>query len=449
MLELNFNFVEIKLHLQKINIMKKIYFSLITLIASSASIVNAQCAGERYFNYVYPANPIVTSNVNYGSNVKVGGSTQQLLLDVYEPNGDTAALRPLVLVAHGGSFIGGSKTGTDVVPICKDLAKLGYVAASVEYRLGMTNFPLPGPDSSDATEAVMRAVHDGRAAVRYFRKNADIGGNTFKIDTNNIFFAGVSAGGFIALQMAYLDEVSEIPSYIDMVGQPGLTGGLEGNSGNPGYSSEVKAIINMCGALGDTAWMKPGDEPVINFHGTNDGTVPYGSDVITLVGLYPLLKVDGSFSINNKAVQLGIPSCFEIYEGQDHVPATSNTSYYDTTIVKIRTFLNHFVCGSPLNCNYNGSIVNAVGAGVYEINNLQNWTIFPNPSKQKITLNLNSLNANKVNISVFNCIGQEVIKMNGIVQKQQDINIQNLSNGVYYVQINDGVNTYAKKLVKE
>jgi carboxylesterase type B len=42
-------------------------------------------------------------------------------------------------MAHGGSFIGGSKTGTDVVPLCNDLQSLGYVVASIEYRVGMTN----------------------------------------------------------------------------------------------------------------------------------------------------------------------------------------------------------------------------------------------------------------------------------------------------------------------
>jgi acetyl esterase/lipase len=65
----------------------------------------------------------------------------------------------------------------------------------------------------------MRAVQDGRAAVRYFKKNVAVGGNTYKIDLNNIYFAGVSAGGFVALQLAYLDEISEFPTYIDTVGQ--------------------------------------------------------------------------------------------------------------------------------------------------------------------------------------------------------------------------------------
>lgn len=430
--------------------MNKIYLSLFSLALFGASTsLSAQCAGERYFNYVYPAAPTVTSNVNYGSNVKIGGTTQQLLLDVYEPTGDTAQLRPLVLVVHGGSFIGGSKTGTDVVPICKDLAKLGYVAASVEYRLGMSNFPIPGPDSSDATEAVMRGVQDARAAVRYFRKNATIGGNTYKIDTSNIYMAGVSAGGFIALQMAYLDEVSEIPTYIDMVGQPGLSGGLDGNSGNPGYSSEVKAIINMCGALGDTAWMKPGDEPVINFHGTNDATVPYGTAEISLLGLYPLLKVDGSYTVNAKAVQLGLETCFEIYEGQDHVPATSNAAYYDTTIVKIRSFLNHFVCNAPLNCNYNGKIVNAVGAGVNDkVADSALWSLYPNPANDKLALSLNKINSQTCKVTIINTLG-EVIKVYPNLQaKQHTIDITDLSSGIYTIQVLDGVNLSTKKFIK-
>jgi acetyl esterase/lipase len=429
--------------------MKKIYVTICFMaLCGIHNISNAQCAGERYFNYVFPANPTLTSNVNYGSNAKVDGATQQLMMDIYQPNGDTATKRPLVIVAHGGSFIGGSKTGSDVVPICKDLAKLGYVAASIEYRLGMNGLPFPGPDSSDATEAVMRGVHDGRAAVRYFRKNAAINGNTYKIDTNNIFVAGVSAGGFIALQMAYLDQVAEIPSFIDMVGQPGLTGGIEGNSGNPGYSSEVKAIINMCGALGDTAWIKPGDEPVINFHGTNDGTVPYGSDEISLLGLYPLLKVHGSFSVNAKAVQMGIPTCFEIYENQDHVPATSNASYYDTTIVKIRTFLNHFVCGTPLNCNYNGSIVNAVGAGLMENVNNNSWSIYPNPAFNQLMVDLRKLESKNLNISIVNALGQVVISKSNVQAKQENVDISNLPAGLYQITVSDGEKQYDKKFVK-
>ncbi len=428
--------------------MKKFYILFFSALFFGK--ISAQCPGERYFNYVFPGNPIVTSNVNYGSNTKSTGAIQQLMLDVYEPNGDTATNRPLVIIAHGGSFIGGSKTDADVVSFCKDLAKLGYVAASIEYRLGMTNLPIPGPDSSDATEAVMRGLHDGRAAVRYFRKNVDVGNNTFKIDPNNIFFAGVSAGGFIALQLAYLDEISEIPSYIDTIGQPGLTGGLEGNSGNPGYSSDVKAIINMCGAIGDTAWMKPGDEPLINFHGTNDGTVPYGSAQITLLGLYPLLQVDGSFTINAQAIAMGIPTCFEIYEGQGHVPASSNAFYYDTTLVKMRNFLHHFVCGDALNCNYNGSIVNAQGAGIVEQGfEASNWSLFPNPAHHTLSLYSSQITTTPLQLSIFNLMGQEVYTAPVKQVSNQSIDISTLAPGFYTLRINSEQQSFSKSFMKQ
>ena len=107
--------------------MKKLYFALATIASVVASInySNAQCAGERYHNYAFPANPTVTSNIKYGSNLKFNGTNQNLLLDVYQPTGDVSTSRALIIMAHGGSFIGGSKTGSDVVPLCKDLAKLG------------------------------------------------------------------------------------------------------------------------------------------------------------------------------------------------------------------------------------------------------------------------------------------------------------------------------------
>ena len=177
--------------------MKKIQRAFVSFIALAALplFTQAQCTGGRFHQFVFPGTPVLTSNIQYGSNVPYNSATpQNLELDVYQPNGDNAPLRPLVLVVHGGSFIGGSKTGTDVVPLCQDLARLGYVTASVEYRLGMNNFPFPGPTDVDATEAVMRAVQDTRAAVRFFRKSATTG-NPYKIDTNHIYIAGVSAGG--------------------------------------------------------------------------------------------------------------------------------------------------------------------------------------------------------------------------------------------------------------
>ena len=80
----------------------------------------AQCDGNRYLNYIF-SDVQVTSDVPYGENLKNNGTSQILLCDVYQPVGDNVINRPAVIVAHGGFFLSGSKTGADVVPICERL----------------------------------------------------------------------------------------------------------------------------------------------------------------------------------------------------------------------------------------------------------------------------------------------------------------------------------------
>ena len=72
---------------------------------------------------------------------------------------------------------------------------------------------------------------------------------------------GVSAGGIIAVNAAYLDQESEIPaSIVDYIDE---NGGLEGSSGNEGYDSHFHGIINLCGAIGDYNWIVEGDIPIV------------------------------------------------------------------------------------------------------------------------------------------------------------------------------------------
>lgn len=425
--------------------MKKNYtLVLLTVLIFPFTNSFAQCTGGRYTSPIFASYDSVM-NVQYGANIKVNNQNQNLLLDIYSPAGDTETQRPLILIAHGGSFIGGSKTGQDVVPLCRDFVRMGYVVASVEYRLGIANFPFPGPDSTDASESVMRATQDARAAVRFFKKNVITGGNTYGVDTNNFFFSGVSAGAFMALHLAYLEDPNELPVYIDTT-QIGLSGGMEGSSGNPGYNSDVRAIVNICGALGDTALMHAGDEPVCSFHGTNDGTVPYGSAVITLIGVYPLLQVDGSFSVSAKATELGIENCFETHEGQDHVPHTGSAQYYDTTKVIMKNFLSHFVCGYALDCSYNNAV------GIAENNSaLQEAFLYPNPASGNVTVDLSDVPMDEKGrtINFFDCMGRNVTGISGIISGKVVVNCSDISPGIYFVEVSSANHKAYSKLVIE
>ena len=317
----------------------------------------AQCDGVRHRYRIFEEIEVV-QEVVYGANVGASGTNEELDMDVYMPAGDDVSDRPVVILAHGGFFLAGSNDGVDVVPLCEDFARMGYVAASISYRLGIDDlFDL----ETSLQESVLRGVHDAKAAVRYFRKTHAEQGNPWGIDPDRIVLGGSSAGAFIALHAAYIDDLSELPDIIDLT-QPGLGGGLEGYSGNAGYSSEVLSIINMSGAIGNADWMAEGDVPVVSTHGTADGTVPYGTGDISLLGIN-VTQVDGSWPVHIRASEMGLDHRLVTFEGVGHVPHMTSDEYYDLTRAAVAGFTGRQVCPAypPISPYYNVDDPPAVG----------------------------------------------------------------------------------------
>ena len=423
--------------------MKKFYLPLLGLLSLTffSSDLMAQC-GNRYSTEVF--NTVsVTSDIQYGSNIAwTGGSTEDLFLDVYTPDGDTETSRPLIILVHGGSFVGGNKANPDVTTLANDFAKMGYVTSCIAYRLGMNTLP---PDSASATKAVIRSYHDGKAAVRFFRKDVAENGNTYGIDPNKIFIIGVSAGGFTAVHMAYLDEVAEMPSYIDYT-EPGLEGGLEGLSGNAGYSSDVTAVVNLCGALRDTAWMKPGDKPILSMHHPDDDVVPYGKDVVAPFFNLPILVVNGSDPIHDKAEELGLNHCFHTYRnvgaGNEHVPHVSEPLQYDTTLVFSRNFLYQFVCGGFSVCGY----TNALGTDDILADNLT-IGLYPNPATGQVNIDLTPFEGQAITLRMTDQLGRVVYSERIRAVGTEALDVSAFARGLYVVSVETQDNLYPTKLM--
>lgn len=298
----------------------------------------AQCDGARYRYRIFEE-IIVDTDVLYGANLGASGANEELRMDIYRPANDGEEERPLVILAHGGFFLAGSKDGTDVVPLCEDLARMGYVAVSISYRLGIDNF---FDLETSLLEAVLRGVHDAKAAIRFFRESHTLDGNPWGIDPQRVVLGGSSAGAFIALHSAYIDDLAEVPDVIDLT-QPGLQGGLEGESGHPGYPSDVLSIINISGALGDADWMEPGDAGIVSTHGTQDNVVPFGTGMVQLLGLN-VTQVDGSWPIHIQAEEVGVPHAFTALEGEGHVPHMTDAQAYDVTRAAVMSFTSQQVC---------------------------------------------------------------------------------------------------------
>jgi len=411
----------IRLIFRKNFYMNKAY--LLTILFFTVSLnVFSQCEDGRYQDLIFIESNVQT-DVLYGNNLDLNGDAMDLYLDVYTPNGDEETMRPLLIMAHGGSFVGGSKDGTDVVPLCNDFARMGYTVASIQYRLGIPltlNLQLP------ATEAVLRGVHDMKSAIRFFRKSVEEDGNPYGIDPDKILIGGVSAGGFITLHTAYMDELSEFPEILDLT-VDGLTGGLEGDSGNEGYSSEVLGVVNICGAIGDTTWIQPNDEPLLSFHGPFDSTVPYGSDVLELL-TFPVLEVDGSESVHQRADEIGLTNCFEIYEGQGHVPHVSNALIYDTTRAIMSSFISHLVCPDiELSCEYEQLFDVSISESLLN----QTFLAYPNPTEGQANFIL-PVSAEESELVILDQSGREIIRRNlSPYNKEVSLDIEVLSSGIY------------------
>ena len=84
----------------------------------------AQCPTGRYlYNGLFTSYTMVTDTYS-----TVYPTTSAV--DIYQPTGDTMAARPLIILAHGGSFVGGTRNDDVTVDsLCVHFAKRGYVTA--------------------------------------------------------------------------------------------------------------------------------------------------------------------------------------------------------------------------------------------------------------------------------------------------------------------------------
>lgn len=304
---------------------KLIKLLAIFVIALFSAQYAAAQTGQRYLHPVFAAVDILPDQ-QYGSAVNYRGQVENLFLDFYQPRGDTLSQRPLVIYVHGGGFKEFHRKQVHIKALCDNLARRGYVAASIDYRLVDTlrNVPPVVPPRPALYRASIDAMHDAKAAVRFFRRCAA----TYGIDTTRIFIGGESAGGVTAAHVAYIDKLSEIdPCCVSLHS-------VEGNSGNAGYSSAVSACLELCGTIWDTtAIERPSDPRLFVAHGTADS----------------FLSFNEALKIVKRAENVGLAHTFLRFEGAEHCPwfwpPPSNQAYLDTLVQQISLFLYPMVGG--------------------------------------------------------------------------------------------------------
>lgn len=147
-----------------------------------------------------------TRNLVYGH-----AGDQDLTLNLARPT-QVKGRRPAVLVFHGGGWTKGKKERHDA--LARFLAREGYVAATVQYRLAPKN-PWPAQ------------IEDAKCAVRWLRAHAE----QYQVDESKIAALGFSAGAHLSMLLGTMDPED----------------GLHGAGGHAEHSSKVDAVVSFFG----------------------------------------------------------------------------------------------------------------------------------------------------------------------------------------------------------
>jgi hypothetical protein len=305
---------------------------------------------DKQTNILYDSNYAL--NLLYGQPAPVPPSLSgnpfymaKLRCDVYTPTGDAASNRPLILLAHTGSYLPayvnrqttGAKEDSAIVEMATKLAKRGYVVAAVTYRSGWNPATTIQEQATEQLiKATYRALQDLRRAVQFFRKNA----STYGIDDTKIAVGGQGTGGYIAMAMATVSKRADLESNIkflrsdatpmvnaDTLGDWTGLGGIQPFNlpGNPSVSSDFSIAFNYGGAIGDTAWMKPTSKPMISSHCTRDPFAPYktGNVVVPTTGITVIANASGGGDVIPLANATGINNSLNKYRYNDFASVRS------------------------------------------------------------------------------------------------------------------------------
>jgi alpha-L-fucosidase 2 len=194
---------------------------------------------------------------------------QKLTMDYYAPSG--AGPHPIVIIIHGGGFIGGtSKNGSEAY--CADfLAPAGYSVFSINYRLA-PRFPYPA------------MVEDVEIAIRYLRSHAA----EWKADPDKIALVGGSAGGYLSNMVGLLNAPgARVQAVVTLFGPSDF----RGMTVNENVHALLDDLIKKKGAEFALAEASPithvtrDAPPFLLIHGDKDESVPYSESTNLQVAL--------------------------------------------------------------------------------------------------------------------------------------------------------------------
>lgn len=468
----------------------------------------------------------IDSNIVYGRNRPfpyeccdtsiMGAAPVDLLLDLYYVEDPQTENRPLIILVHAGSFqstttvespLGlragpaGRKTDNWIVDMATDLAKRGFVVASMDHRVGWDAISCQGKSCVEGVfKAVLRAQQDMRACIRYLRRPSVAA--QYKIDVNRIAVGGSSSGAYVGIHSQVLDSFDEIiavAKFLDDQGVPLVDstkiGDLNGimqtqpngsslQASDLALSARVNAILSFGGAVGDTTFLDPGDPPIIAVHGIDDATTPYNTaTVITAALEKPIIEVSGGLDMVRVANRLGNQNVFRDKLGDAPHDIVVNDTLNLTVHPGLQLFpgegfefYNWWSWGAPARTNPDRTakaqsylrndvtyfmlprllaaldLPEALQAAVSRNDAFALQTalsVFPNPATRDFVVALHDPKFTLKKVEMYNILGEKVWEKTSDHPTMFEASVEDLPAGVYWLRVVTNSATTGMKFVKQ
>lgn len=378
------------------------------------------------------ADPNIYPGLVYRRAPRYDGQPVDLALDLYVPRWLRAGeQRPLVVFFHGGGYADPNETRGEFTAACQAFSGMGYVCATVDYRLGWPDVQpdLCANDYTELKKAAYRAWQDARSAINWLVDQAGI----VHIDTGRIIVGGYSAGAQLSLLTGFVSQ-AEMDAF-----DPELSAAL---GPLPVQKGQIAAVISMAGALPDLNLTMNGPEraPVLFLHGDCDEKASYGFDPPYFCSNYPD-RMAGARCLADFCLAAGIPYRLHTYQGFGHLffldggvlddaALTTRDFLYDQVVCRSGAQsetgyqVSDVPCGlTPGACPAVVDVKTAAEPGV---------RIYPNPGDGRFWVDA----PEPVELTVFDVNGRRVGGQ--IIDGSGQLDLSAFPDGVYFVVVKYG-----------
>ncbi len=164
------------------------FFRTLFYISFLSALAPLISADEKKGGYVSSVPKPSLTKVSYGKH-------KRNIMDFWKAPSERPT--PVVLVFHGGGWVGGSKERIDRFVDTQKLLDSGISVAAINYRLIK--------HSQDLDPYVKGPMEDATRAIQFLRSKS----SEWNIDKTNVALSGGSAGACTSLWLAYHDEMAD------------------------------------------------------------------------------------------------------------------------------------------------------------------------------------------------------------------------------------------------